>query len=127
MMGIGRGGFALLGLALAGCSTMQAYEGERRSRNDLAHIVGDWRLRAGAPLSVILRRVDEIEVGLRYSAAGVLPGQHQLLVDCTVAATGHISRYELDVEVDAGARYRLVADTAAGNRECGAVQLERLD
>jgi hypothetical protein len=117
----------LFSLMLVGCSTMQAYDGERRTRDELAHIIGDWRVRAGAPLSLILRRVDENDVGLRYSAAAVLPGTHRLLVDCTVAATGRVSRHELKVELYAGQRYRLRAETGPGNRECGDVRVEQVD
>ena len=131
MSALGRGGTLLACmvalLSAGGCSTMQAYEGESRGRDELAHIAGDWRVRAGAPLSVNLRRVDENDIGLRYSAADVLPGKHRLLVDCTVSATHRISRHELNVELDAGARYRLIADTAPGNRECDTVRLERYD
>ncbi|MBC7983881.1 MAG: hypothetical protein H7Y02_08510 [Candidatus Obscuribacterales bacterium] len=113
-------------LMLTGCGTMQAYDGVNPTREELAHIAGDWRVRAGAPLSLILRRVDEFDVGLRYSAVDVLAGRHRLLVDCSVAATGHISRHELEREFDAGGHYRLSADTMSGNRECGEVHLERV-
>ena len=120
----------LVGLMLSGCATMRAYDGESRTDEELAHIAGDLRVRSGAPLSLILRRVDENDVGLRYSGVEVLPGQHRLLVDCTVSATAgmadHVSRHELNVELYAGARYRLVADTGPGNRECTSVRLEQV-
>jgi hypothetical protein len=117
----------LVGLMLSGCGTMQAYDGEKRTRDELAHIVGDWRVRAGGPLSLILRRVDENDVGLRYSGADVLPGTHRLLVDCTVSETGRVSRHELNVELFEGVKYRLRADTGPGNRECSDVRLERVN
>jgi hypothetical protein len=117
------GSAGIVAIALqGGCFTMRAYDGESRSRDELAHIVGDWRLTAGAPLSVILRRVDDLDVGLRYSGVDLAPGQHHLLVDCTVNATKRISRHNLDVEVYEG-RYKLVADTQPGNRECSEVRL----
>jgi len=111
-------------LMLVGCSTMQAYDGERRNQDELARISGDWRVRAGAPVSVILRQVNDFEVGVRYSAIDVLPGKHRLLADCQVAASKRISRHELNIEVYAGERYRLAAETGPGNRECAAVKLE---
>lgn len=106
---------------------MQAYDGERRTDEELAHIMGDLRVSAGEPLSLILRRVDENDLGLRYSDAAVLPGMHRLLVDCTVLATDKVSRHELNVELYAGARYRIRAETGPGNRECSAVRLEQVD
>jgi hypothetical protein len=112
-----------IGLMLSGCDSLRAYEGPRRPRSELAHIVGDSRVSAGAPLAIILRRVDELDVGLRYNSVLVSPGAHTLLIDCTVTESKHTSRHHLDVDVDAGVKYRLVADTARGNRECAAVQL----
>jgi hypothetical protein len=121
----------LVGLMLTGCGTMRAYDGEKRTDEELAHIAGDWRVRAGAPLSLILRRVDENDLGLRYSGAAVLPGAHRLLVDCTVSATegaqARVSRHELNVELYEGARYRLQAEMSPGNRDCRDVRLERVN
>jgi hypothetical protein len=121
----------LVGLTLCGCGTMRAYDGESRTDEELAHIAGDWRVRSGAPLSLILRRVDESDLGLRYSGVEVLPGQHRLLVDCTVSATAgmtdRVTRHELNVELYAGTHYRLAADTGPGNRECSNVRLEEVN
>lgn len=108
---------------LCACEALRTYEGTHRPADEIARISGDLRFRAGAPISVILRRVDEFDLGLRYSGADLLPGKHHLLVDCTVTETGHVSRHHLDVDVDAGSRYKLVANTLPGNRECSDVQL----
>jgi hypothetical protein len=113
-------------LLQGGCSTFHAYDGESRSRDDVAHIAGDWRLSAGAPLSIFLRQVDDLDVSSRYIAVDLLPGEHRLLVDCTVNATKHTSRHVLNVDVGQG-RYKLVADTLPGNRECGDVSLVQTD
>ena len=113
-------------LTLFGCQSLRGYEGPHRPTRDLAHIAGDSRI-AGAPLSVILRRVDEQDLGLLQSSVEVLPGEHNLLIDCTVTESKQTSRHHLDVEVDAGVKYRLVANTGAGNRECIDVQLVRAD
>jgi hypothetical protein len=57
----------------------------------------------------------------------VLPGAHTLLIDCTVTESRHTSRHHLDVEVSAGGKYRLVAQTGQANRECVEVQLISAD
>lgn len=108
--------------ALAGCESLQLYEGARQDSREVARIVGDSRI-SGAPVSLILRRVDNRDVGLRYRGVEVLPGAYTLLIDCTVTESKHTSRHHLDVDVDAGVKYRLVAGTGRGNRECVDVQL----
>jgi hypothetical protein len=115
-----------VGLTLCGCGSLRGYEGARHPASELAHIAGDSRI-AGAPLAVNLRRVDDQDLGLLQSSVEVLPGEHNLLIDCTVTESKHTSRHHLDVEVDAGVKYRLVANTGPGNRECVDVQLVRVD
>jgi hypothetical protein len=102
---------------------MRAYEGPGLSDRELANIKGDSRAAFGVPLSIILRQVDSLDLGVRYSGVNVLPGAHSLLIDCTVTESKQTSRHHLDVEVYAGVKYRLVADTGPGNRECVDVQL----
>lgn len=104
--------------------TQQSYEGPRLPAEDVAHISGDLRLTAGMPLSVILRKVDEHVLGFSENGVDVLPGKHTLLVDCSIRETASTSRHSLDVEVVAGARYRLVGQSAPGMRKCDAVRLE---
>jgi hypothetical protein len=110
-------------LTVAGCMTQQAYEGEKRPADQLAHIRGDLRVSAGSPLTLILRQIDGKTLSAAQSAVDVLPGKHQLLVDCQVAETKSTSRHAIAVEVYAGERYRLVAETAPGLRGCNAVDL----
>ena len=112
----------IVGLTVIGCASQRGYEGPSHSALDVAHITGDSRI-AGAPLSVILRRVDELDLGLWYSGVDVLPGEHSLLIDCTVTESKQTSRHHLDVDVDAGVKYRIVGTTGPGNRECTDVQL----
>jgi hypothetical protein len=112
----------IVGLTMIGCASQRGYEGPSQSASDVAHIAGDSRI-AGAPLSVILRRVDDLDLGLWYSGVDVLPGEHTLLIDCTVTESKQTSRHHLDVDVDAGVKYRIVAATTPGNRECMDVQL----
>jgi hypothetical protein len=82
---------------------------------------------AGAPVTVILRKVDDYELALNERSVDVLPGKHRLVVDCRIAETASISRFALDVEVYEGAHYKLVADTAPGMHACAEVRLERTD
>jgi hypothetical protein len=74
-------------------------------------------------MTVSIRRVDEREVGAVIRGSQVAPGAHRLLVDCTMLATRR-PRHELQVEVEPGGRYRLVAESAPGNQRCGEVRLE---
>jgi hypothetical protein len=107
----------------SGCMSVRAYEGPRREQRELAHIVGSMHISAGEPVSIILRRIDDIDLGWGDRGADALPGTHNLLIDCTVTESKHTSRHHLDVELYAGVKYRLVADTGRGNRECTEVQL----
>ncbi|HTE41683.1 MAG TPA: hypothetical protein VK629_12685 [Steroidobacteraceae bacterium] len=110
-------------VSTVGCQTLQAYDGSKLRDNEVARVEGDLSLAAGAPISVILRRIDELDLGLLQSGAKVLPGEHDVLIDCTVTESKHTSRHHLTIDVAAGRKYRFVAETARGNRECSAVQL----
>lgn len=116
--------FLMLVLGCTGCMTQQAYDGPKLAKDEVARISGDLRFNAGLPVTVLLRQVDGRTVGVGENAVEVQPGKHQLLVDCLVQETGSTNRYSLDVEVYAGERYRLVAETGPGLRECSAVRLE---
>jgi hypothetical protein len=118
--------FALAGLAaLAGCTTYAAYEKDAPPPpGQAATIGGDPRFNAGLPLAVTIRQVDGRSVGARYARVAVAAGRHVLLVDCTLAATRTTTRHELEVEVEPGGDYRLVAESAPGNRRCGEVRME---
>jgi hypothetical protein len=118
---------AAVAFALAmcgGCMTARTYEGPQREADDVAHITGDFRVTAGAPVSAILRQVDERTLGVGERSVEVLPGMHRLLVDCRIAETESISRHVLDVDVFAGRRYKLIAQLAPGLRECTDVILQ---
>jgi hypothetical protein len=109
-------------LALSGCGTFAAYDGARP--DDAATIHADPRFNAGLPMTVSIRRVDEREVAMRYSRVRLAPGAHRLLVDCTLLETRATSRHVLEVEVEPGGQYRLVAESAPGNQRCGEVRLQ---
>lgn len=118
---------AMVASTIVGCATGQSYEGERLAADEVARIVGDLRVTAGAPVTVILRKVDDYELGIGENAVEVLPGKHQLLVDCRIAETSSVTRLNVEAEVYAGERYRLVAQTGPGLKECASVALEQLD
>jgi hypothetical protein len=112
-------------LALAGCYTFHAYEGPRARSEDVAIITADPRINAGLPVVVSIRKVGDQVVGAFYNRVALEPGRHELLLDCTVQSSKSITRFPLTVDVDAGARYQLVADLAPGLQECATVRLER--
>lgn len=121
------GCFGLLCIGLlslcSACVSLQAYEGEKRPSSEVARISGDLRVTAGSPISVLLRQVDGHTLNLSENGVDVLPGTHQLLVDCTIRETSRTSRHTIDADVYAGRRYKLVAQTAEGMRECSGVEL----
>jgi len=110
-----------------GCMTQQAYDGPKRPSDEVAHISGDLRITAGAPLSVLLRKVDEYTLSVGESGVDVLPGKHTLLADCLIRETSSTTRQSIDVEVGAGQHYKLVAETGPGLRECTSISLELRD
>lgn len=112
---------------LAGCMTQQSYEGPRRQASEVARVSGDLAVTAGAPITVILRQVDGHTVPFGSNSVDVLPGEHTFLVDCRIAETRSITRVEITADVLPGARYRLVAETGPGLRECTGVHLEAND
>lgn len=107
---------------LHGCMTLKAYEGPRLPVDEIARVQGDYKVRAGAPVSLLLRQVDGLTLDVRYSAVDLLPGIHTLLVDCALSG-GAISRHRLNVDLVADRRYVIVAETGPGNRECAEVRL----
>jgi hypothetical protein len=111
----------------AGCGSVQGYDGERREADEVARINGDPPVTAGKPITAILRRVDGRTLSFGQTGVEVLPGSHELLVDCRIAETGNITRHSLEVEVSAGRRYRLEAEAGPGLRECTRVSLEAID
>ena len=116
---------ATVGAALAaGCATERLYTGPARAPAEVAIVDGDPRINAGLPLTAVLREVDGRVLALATSRVALEPGRHVLLVDCIMAETRSTTRHELEVEVEAGGRYRLAADSEPGNRRCGAVRLK---
>lgn len=111
--------------ALYGCVALHT-EGASSNREHLARVSGDYRIRAGAPVSVYLRSVDEHLLKFWQSAADVEGGAHRLLVDCMVSASNRLSRHELNVTLNAAGHYRLRAE-ATPQQGCTQVTLEAID
>jgi hypothetical protein len=121
----------LVALALvivcSGCGTVQLYDGARRDADEVARVTGDLRINAGSPLTIVLREVDNTPLNIGQNAVEVLPGKHRFLVDCRIAETESVSRHSIETDVAAGRRYRLVAETGPGLRECTQVTLQTVD
>jgi len=109
---------AVCAFSLAGCFTLPAAEDVSEGH---AHIAGDYHIRAASPVDVYLRSVDGRALSFWHNGADVAPGAHRLLVDCRIASPDKVSRYELNITVVAGVRYRLEAD--ATSRDCNGVTL----
>lgn len=114
---------AIAAVLVGGCS-VQLYDGPKRERDEVARITGDPVVTAGSPITVVLRQVDERDIGLTQTSVDVLEGKHTLLVDCRIAETKRVSRHELEVEVFGGRTYRLRPTTGPALRECTDVTLE---
>ena len=111
-------------LAFAGCATQRGYDGPPRPSADLGVIEGAPRVSAGLPIAAVIRKFDDRVVVLGYSKVAVIPGEHRVLVDCTMSTTRTTTRHELKFEVYAGRRYVLVPESAPGNRTCGSVNVD---
>ncbi|MGD9843134.1 MAG: hypothetical protein AB7F79_00145 [Steroidobacteraceae bacterium] len=118
--------YMVLMLTLAGltaCSSLRVTGTEGLTAERLAHVSSDYRLRAGAPVNVYLRSVDGQALKFWQRAADIEAGSHRLLVDCAVSASQKLSRHVLDVSLEAGVRYYLLAE-ANDQRGCTRVSLE---
>lgn len=125
-----RSGGLALGLALlvaGGCMSVQLYDGPKRDRDEVARISGDPVVTAGSPITVVLRRVDDQDIGVTQTSVEVLEGRHTLLVDCRIAETKQVSRHALEVDVYGGRTYRLRGQAGPALRECTSVSLEARD
>lgn len=109
---------------LAGCAAQPAYEGERRTRDEVAVVRGDPPVSAGLPVSVRLRKVDARVLKATDWRVELLPGPHVLLVDCVTLQPPRTQRFEVPVSVEPGGHYRLVADVGTVNDGCLAVRLD---
>lgn len=106
---------------LAGCGTLQAYEGARLPAGERAVVQADPAVSAGLPVEVVLRKVDGLAMPVSKTTVELRPGLHRFIVDCRVREAGVVTRFVVDAEVEAGGSYRLVADATA--RGCRSVEL----
>lgn len=114
----------IIGVELAGCSTLRAYDATQVDRDEVAVVTGDYRFNAGSPLSLILRAVDGKPIDARYHAVELAPGDHTFVVDCRLRETQSTTRHEVAAAVAPGGRYGFTAELAAGMRGCAEVQLQ---
>lgn len=112
---------------IAACATGQGYEGAPRAGDEVARITGDLRFTAGAPVTVILRKVGDYELGVNERSIEVLPGKYRVIADCKIAETSSLARFTIETEVYAGEQYRLVAETGPGLEACKGIHLEAVD
>ncbi len=112
---------AVLAALAAGCATERLYPGPELPPGQAAVVRADPALSAGLPVTVRLRQVDGRDLPLSSSRVELAPGAHELLVDCRVRESESVARFTLAVELEAGGRYRLVAEATA--RNCEAVRL----
>jgi hypothetical protein len=117
----------VIGALCSGCMSTQLYDGAKRDRNEVARITGDPVITAGSPITVVLRRVDEHDIGITQTSVEVLEGDHELLVDCRLAENKSVSRHALKVTVYGGRKYRLRPESGPGLRGCSNVSLEAVD
>jgi hypothetical protein len=110
--------------ACGGCLSTQLYDGPKLPSDDVARITGDPLITAGSPITAILRKVDDQELGLGRTSVEVLPGPHTLVVDCKIAETKSVSRHSIEADVAAGRHYRLRPESGPGMRGCSGVSLE---
>lgn len=118
---------AMTAVLAGGCMSVQLYDGPKRDKDEVARITGDPVVTAGSPVTVVLRQVDDHDIGLTQTSVELLEGKHNLLVDCRIAETKSVSRHALEVEVFGGRKYRLRAETGPALRECTGVTLESVD
>ncbi len=114
-------------IGLPGCMSLRAYDGKKLDADSVAVVKGDYKVRAGAPMSLLLRKADEYPVDVRYSSVELLPGVHTLLIDCQIAGSGSVSRHSIEAELEAGVKYRIVGESGLGNRDCQNVHLNALN
>jgi len=110
-------------LCLAGCQTERAYRGPELGKDDLAVIVGAPQVTSGVPIKAVIRKVDDLVLRFGYSRVQVLPGRHEVLVDCVMANHAAV-RFPLTIIARRGHRYVLRAESAVGNQTCADVTVD---
>lgn len=113
---------ALLCAMTLACTTQQAYSGAARAADEVALIKGDPKFRL-TPVAVYLRSVDGKALADTQASVQVLPGEHELVVDCVVSTSGDRQRIRLQIMVQAGERYRLEPQLVGANQACETVRL----
>jgi len=110
--------------ALGACAATPGYEGPSRGAAEVAVVSASLPITAGAPVTVQLRKADDAVIPFGIWRVELLPGKHELLVDCITRNPSRTSRHSLVVEVDAGGRYRLVPVVGTPQEGCTTVTVE---
>ena len=108
---------------LSACGTEKAYQGADQPSAQQALIIGDPQVTSGVPIKAVIRKVDDHVPGFGMSTIAVLPGRHEVLVDCVMSNHSAV-RFPLVIEAQAGRRYVLVAQSTPGNRTCAEVRID---
>lgn len=111
-------------MALSACVATPGYDGPARGAAEVAVVSASLPVTAGAPVTVQLRKADDAVVPFGVWRVELLPGKHELLVDCITRNPARTSRHRLSVELEAGGRYRLVPVTGTPQEGCSTVTLE---
>ncbi len=119
-------GAALIALVVGvgGCAATPDYAGPSRGAAEVAVVSASLPITAGAPVTVQLRKADATVIPFGVWRVELLPGKHELLVDCITRNPSHTSRHSLVVEVEAGGRYRLVPVVGTPQEGCTTVTVE---
>jgi hypothetical protein len=113
-------GIVLL-VSLCGCAREQIYPGPRLAKEEVASIVGDPKINAGLPMAAVLRKVDDVVIGWNINTVDVMPGDHEVLVDCRMQA--NTQRFRITVHALGGYRYQAQAQASPGNHYCESVTM----
>ena len=111
-------------VGLGGCAATPGYEGPARGAAEVAVVSASLPITAGAPVTVQLRKADTAVIPFGFWRVELLPGKHELLVDCITRNPSRTSRHSLVVDVEAGGRYRLVAVVGTPQEGCTTVTVE---
>lgn len=111
-------------VGLGACAATPGYEGPSRGAAEVAVVSASLPITAGAPVTVQLRKADAAVIPFGVWRVELLPGKHELLVDCITRNPSHTSRHSLVVEVEAGGRYRLVPVVGTPQEGCTTVTVE---
>lgn len=120
---------------IAACGTSQFYSGVKRPKSEVATVIGQPLIKAipgalpnlayGSANSAQTRliAVDGVKVGMGSNKVEVLPGPHQLEVECKI---GNSKREIIELYAHAGQIYTLSANYYHTTKECRPFVLQEM-